>query len=103
MALFEFEILVNSIKRKWNFVASVDLPAGIFTMQLLVSEMTYLVLFFHPMIKNLEKIISVVDVEEDPSNSTLYSRSCSQMYLSIKGERNYLFLMETHNFYIHSR
>ena len=31
-----------------------------------------------------------------------WKRSCSQMYLSIKGERNYLFPMETH-FYIHSR
>lgn len=89
MAFFELIIQVDSIKRKWNFVASVDLPAGIFTIQFLVSR---------PMIRNLEKISSVVDVEEDPSNSTLYSRSFSQMYLSIKGDRKKLFVSNGNTF-----
>ena len=47
---------------------------------------------FHPTIMIN---ISVAGVEENPSDTTLYLRSCSQMYLSIKKERNYLFPLET--------
>ena len=47
--------------------------------------------------------ISVAGVEENPSDTTLYLRSCSQMYLSIKKERNYLFTLETLYSDMHSR
>ena len=47
--------------------------------------------------------ISVAGVEENPSDTTLYLRSCSQMYLSVKKERNYLFPLETLYSDMHSR